>query len=411
MTTSERERTINLGAGPCTLPTSVLETAARGLLDYEGTGMGVVELSHRSKEFQELNEMAQTDIRRLLRVPEGFEILFMQGGGLTQFSCVVMNLVNQFRLANQTNKEDQVVVDYLVTGSWSLKASKEAARLGCRVNVVADGRSCCPDNSNSFRGIPRPSEWRLSSCDAKEIPAFLYYCDNETVDGVEFGSPGIPVENLPAHYLERVPLVVDMSSNILTRQIPEGLWKYIGIVFAGAQKNLGPAGLTLVLVRKNLIPHNLDLAVPLGGLRVPDLLCYKHSADHRSLYNTPPIFSIYVASLVLRHLIQQGGIQTIQEINLQKSLAVYHAIDSSQGFYFNSILPDARSRINIVFNCRAGPSTDDLFIQEADKFYGIKQIKGHRSVGGIRVSLYNAVTLDQVNTLCTFMLEFAARNR
>jgi len=413
MSGSGRERTINMGAGPCTLPTTILETAAQGLLDYEGTGMGVVELSHRSQEFQELNERAQRDIRRLLRVPEGFEVLFMQGGGLAQFSCVVMNLVNQFRLANQTHKDDEVVVDYLVTGSWSLKASKEAARLGCRVNVVADGRSGSSDGSSAFRAIPRPADWRLSPADdpKKLRPAFLYYCDNETVDGVEFPSPGFPLEALPGPYLDNVPLVVDMSSNILTRQIPLSLWNHIGILFAGAQKNLGPAGLTLVLVRKNLIPHNLDLAVPFGGLRVPDLWCYKHSVDHRSLYNTPPMFSIYVASLVLADLVTRGGVEAVELINAQKSRAVYHAIDSSLGFYRNTIPHDARSRINIVFNCQAGPPMEDLFVHEADSCYGIKQIKGHRSVGGIRVSLYNAVSLDQVNTLCTFMLEFAARHR
>ncbi|EFP79032.2 uncharacterized protein PGTG_04988 [Puccinia graminis f. sp. tritici CRL 75-36-700-3] len=407
---SLRDRTINLGAGPCTLPTSILEVASQGLLDYEGTGMGLVELSHRSKDFQKLNSNTIDNLRTLLTVPENFEILFMQGGGLTQFSCVVMNLVNQFRLKNKSDPSDQVVVDYLITGSWSLKASKEAARLGCQVNVVADGRQFSAD-SKSFHSIPNPIDWKLSQQldQPKSTPAFLYYCDNETVHGVEFQTPGFPIDQLPEAYQEKVPLVADVSSNILSRKISPQLWKRLGIVFAGAQKNMAPSGLTVVIVRKDLIT-NLDEAVPFGGLRVPDMLSYKNMADHQSLYNTPPMFSIYVCNLVLKDLLSKGGVEAIEEINKEKSKLVYQVIDNSQGFYINSIDQNARSRINIIFNCRGGPSIEDQFALEAEKSYGIKQIKGHRSIGGIRASLYNAVTLDQVKVLCNFMREFMSKN-
>ncbi|KAH9450812.1 hypothetical protein MJO28_009734 [Puccinia striiformis f. sp. tritici] len=408
---SLRDRTINLGAGPCTLPTSILEVASQGLLDYEGTGMGLVELSHRSKDFQKLNTDTIDHLRTALAVPENFEILFMQGGGLTQFSSVVMNLVNQFRFKNKSDPSDQVLVDYHITGSWSLKASKEAARLGCQVNVVADGRNTSSD-SKSFHSIPNPKDWKLSEKNdqPKSTPAFLYYCDNETVHGVEFPSAGFPIDQLPEAYQEKVPLVADMSSNILSRQIPPQLWKRLGIVFAGAQKNMAPSGLTVVIVRKDLI-IDLDEAVPFGGFRVPDMLSYKNMADHQSLYNTPPMFSIYVCNLVLKDLISKGGVKTIEEINHRKSELVYQVIDNSKGFYINSIDRNARSRINIIFNCRGGSSIEDQFVLEAGSSYGIKQIKGHRSIGGIRVSLYNAVTLDQVKILCNFMKEFLSKHQ
>lgn len=371
--------------------------------------MGLVELSHRSKDFQNLNLSTIGHLRTLLNVPQNFEILFMQGGGLTQFSCVVMNLVNRFRLGNRTDPTDSVLVDYLITGSWSLKASQEASRLGCQVNILADGRQSSSD-SKSFHSIPNPTQWKLSAADQRHsTPAFLYYCDNETVHGVEFPSPGLPVEQLPQAYLDKVPLVADMSSNILSRKIPQGLWDRLGIVFAGAQKNMGPSGLAVVIVRKDLI-INLDDSIAFGGFRVPDMLSYKNMADHQSLYNTPPMFSIYVCNLVLKDLLQNGGVEQIEQINDHKASLVYDAIDKSQGFYINSIDKNSRSRINVVFNCRGGSPIEEKFILEAEKS-GIKQIKGHRSVGGIRASLYNAVSLDNVKTLCKFMNEFLLDNQ
>lgn len=373
---STRSQTINLGAGPCTLPTSVLQTASLGLLDYNQTGIGLTELSHRSKEFQTLNQITQSQLRTLLDIPDQFEILFMQGGGLLQFSCVVMNLVNGFRLKHRTSPDQIVKGAYVITGSWSAKAALESQRLGCPVHTLLDSRHFSHDGK-SFRSIPSPDQWNLNlTTSSTELePAFLYYCDNETVDGVEFDQTGFPFENLPSTY-DSVPLVADMSSNILSRPISSQLWQRLGLVFAGAQKNMGPAGLTTVIVRKDLL-IDLDEAIPFGGCRVPAMLSYKNMADHQSLFNTPPMFTIYVCHLVFQELLDRGGVKAIDIINSQKAQAVYHLIDNSQAFYLNPIHPSARSRMNVIFNCAGGRTVEEKFISEAQK-RGIKQIKGHR---------------------------------
>lgn len=401
---STRAQTINLGAGPCTLPTNVLETAARGLLDYNETGIGLVELSHRSKDFQALNSEAQNRLRTLLKVPDRFEILFMQGGGLQQFSCVVLNLINQFRLQNRTSPDEVVTGGYVITGSWSAKAADESVRLGCPAHTLIDSRKFSSDGK-SFTSIPPTDQWTfdLPPNSAQRVPAFVYYCDNETVNGVEFGNQGFDVAGLPPSY-DSVPIVADMSSNILSRRISSALWDRLGLVFAGAQKNMGPSGLTTVIVRKDLLV-NLDEAVPFGGFRVPAMLSYKNMADHQSLYNTPPMFSIYVCNLVFEDLISRGGVEMVEKVNSQKATAVYKIIDKSQGFYMNPIEAGARSRMNVIFTCSGGTSVEERFIAAAHN-EGIKQIKGHRSIGGIRTSLYNAVTMEQVEVLCRFMLNF-----
>ncbi|KAH9818658.1 pyridoxal phosphate-dependent transferase [Melampsora americana] len=400
---SNRSQTINLGAGPCTLPTNVLETAARGLLDYNQTGIGLVELSHRSKDFQAINQAALDRLRTLLEVPDQFEILFMQGGGLQQFSCVVLNLINQFRLQHRTLPNQIITSAYLITGNWSQKAAEESIRLGCPVHTLIDSRKFSSDGK-SFKSIPNSDQWSfdLPTNSLQRVPAFVYYCDNETVNGVEFGNQGFDVACLPPSY-DSVPLVADMSSNILSRRISPALWDRLGVVFAGAQKNMGPSGLTTVIVRKDLL-INLDEAIPFGGFRVPAMLSYKNIADHQSLYNTPPMFSIYVCNLVFEDLISRGGVKMIEQVNFQKASAVYKIIDESHGFYVNPIEPGARSRMNVVFTCSGGTSVEDRFIAAAHQ-EGIKQIKGHRSIGGIRTSLYNAVTLEQVERLCKFMLD------
>lgn len=399
---SNRAETLNLGAGPCMLPTTVLETAARGLLDYNETGMGITELSHRGKDFIALNKKTQNSLRTLLDVPDRFEILFMQGGGSQQFSCVVMNLVNHFRLKHQTSPDEIVTGAYAITGGWSLKAAGESARLGCPTHTLIDTRKFSSDGK-SFTSIPSTSEWDfdIPKNDTRKGPAFVYYCDNETVHGVEFGQHGFP--SLPEPY-NSATLVADMSSNILSRRISPSLWNRLGIVYAGAQKNMGPSGLTVVIVRKDLLV-DLDEAVPFGGFRVPAVLSYKIQADNQSLYNTPPMFPIYVCNLVFEDLLARGGLEMIERVNSQKADAVYQVIDQSQGFYVSPVKPDARSRMNIVFICGGGPEVNKRFIAEAEK-QGIKQIKGHRTLGGIRTSLYNPITLEQVDVLCKFMLAF-----
>lgn len=361
---AHRAQTINLAAGPSSLPTPVLLEATSGLLDYNHTGIGLTELSHRSSHFQNLAKQAETDLRKLLEVPDDFHVLFVQGGGLSQFACVPLNLVPAWKVKNKSSEEPRC--EYVVSGSWSLKAAGEAKRLGCNVNIVVDGRGT---DKRPFGANPLPSseEWSWSSQNEPE-PAYIYYCSNETVNGVE-----IPPPQVPAH-LKHVPIVSDMSSNILSRRIP---WKKhnFGLVYCGAQKNIGPAGLTIVMVRKDLVVDP-DEALQYGGPRVAAMMTYKAQADADSLYNTPPMFPIYVAGLVFKHLAELGGVEKIEEINVMKAQAVYKLVDESGGFYEARVIEPLRSRMNICFGI-PGEGREARFIIEAEKA-GIKQIKGHR---------------------------------
>lgn len=367
-----RDATINLAAGPSSLPTPVILEAASGLLNYNNTGIGLTELSHRSSHFQNLLKDADSDLRGLLEIPDEFEVLYMQGGGLTQFSCVPLNLVASWKVRNQSREEP--TVEYVVSGSWSLKAAGEAQRLGCKVNTVVDGREYSKATKKTFgdASLGASEQWKWSSSSSENAsdkkPAYIYYCSNETVNGVE-----IPPPSVPGH-LSDVPIVADMSSNILSRPIP---WKSanFGVVYAGAQKNIGPSGLTIVIVRKDLIVDP-DEAVQYGGALVPAMMAYKVHADNGSLYNTPPMFPIYVAGLVFKHLVKLGGVSQVEETNIRKAEAVYSTIDGSKGFYEARVIPELRSRMNICFGV-PGEGREARFIAEADKA-GIKQIKGHR---------------------------------
>lgn len=363
---AHRAQTINLAAGPSSLPTPVLLQATAGLLDYNNTGIGLTELSHRSSHFQNLLKEAEADLRQLLEVPEDFHVLFVQGGGLSQFSCVPLNLVPAWKVKNKNTEAPRC--EYVVSGSWSLKAAGEAKRLGCNVNIVVDGRGA---EKKAFGAEPLPpsEQWSWSTPNDPK-PAYIYYCSNETVNGVE-----IPPPQVPGH-LEDVPIVSDMSSNILSRQIP---WKEhnFGLIYCGAQKNIGPAGLTIVMVRKDLVVDP-DEAVQYGGPRVAAMMTYKAQADAGSLYNTPPMFPIYVAGLVFKYLAEVGGVSKTEEINVMKAEAVYKAIDESGGFYEARVTEPLRSRMNICFGI-SGEGREVRFIAEAEKA-GIKQIKGHRSV-------------------------------
>lgn len=365
---AHRRETINLAAGPSTLPTSVLLEATAGLLDYNNTGIGLTELSHRSTPFQNLVKESLEDLRTLLQVPDNFEILYMQGGGLTQFSTVPLNLVNTWKTLNKSDEEP--VCEYVITGSWSSQAVGEAKRLGSKTNVVFDGRTGSKDGK-TFGEIPIPSsaQWNWSEPSEKGKPAFIYYCSNETVNGIEIAPPTVP------EHLKDVPLVSDMSSNIMSRPIPWSKHNF-GLIYAGAQKNIGPSGVTIVIVRKDLIT-NPDDAVPYKGHRIPAMLAYKSHADAGSLFNTPPMFPIYVAGLVFKHVLELGGVGKIEEVNIEKAKAVYTAIEESEGFYVARVVDDGnRSRMNICFGI-PGEGRETRFIAEADKA-GIKQIKGHR---------------------------------
>ncbi|XP_060582589.1 phosphoserine aminotransferase-like [Ruditapes philippinarum] len=367
----ERHEVINFSPGPAKLPCQVLMQAQKDLTNYNGTGVSVMELSHRSQDFNKILTAAENDLRDLLDIPENYKVLFLQGGGTGQFSAVPCNLLNL--------KPGQTA-DYLVTGCWSAKAAKEAEKYG-KVNYVFP-------KQNSYTNIPDQSEWNLNP-----EASYVYYCDNETVHGVEFQF--IPETN-------GVPLVCDMSSNILTRKFDVSKF---GVIFGGAQKNIGCAGCTVVIIREDLIGKQMS--------NTPTVFCYKTQVGNNSLYNTPPTYSIYIMGLVFRWKKEHGGVKAMEENSRQKSEMIYDIIDNSSGFFCCPVNKKCRSRTNVPFRIGNPDSHDVLekkFIDMAAE-QGMIQLKGHRSVGGIRVSLYNAVTVAETKLLAEFMKDFLAKHR
>jgi len=356
-------RVHNFSAGPAALPLEVLETIRNDLPDWLGSGMSVMEVSHRSKDFVELAARAETNLRELLQVPDDYSVLFPQGGATMQMAMAPLNLAGP---------DDST--DYVVTGSWGKKAAGEAQKF-CNVNVAADA------SDRNFTYIPDESEWQRS-----DDAAYLHYTPNETIAGVEFHF--VPGGN--------VPLVADMSSNILSRPIDVSQF---GVIYAGAQKNIGPAGITLVIVRNDL----LERARPNN----PHLLTWKSYAESDSMTNTPPTFAWYVADLVFQWLKDQGGVEAMAEVNGRKSEKLYAAIDQS-GFYTNPVAKDCRSRMNVPF-ILADDALDRTFLAESAAA-GLTNLKGHRSVGGMRASIYNAVSEEAVEALIAFMAEFERVN-
>ncbi|CAB0010561.1 unnamed protein product [Nesidiocoris tenuis] len=352
--------TINFGAGPAKMPEDVMRQAQREFVFYGNTGLSVIEMSHRSSHYENINQSSQDTLRRILKVPDNYKILFLQGGGTGMFAAVAMNLMGRTGTA-----------DYLVTGSWSAKAAKEAAKYG-KVNLVVP-------KTNKYTEIPPPETWNLDS-----NASYLYYCANETVHGVEFQY--VPESN-------GVPLVADMSSNFLSR--PFDVSKF-GVIFAGAQKNVGPSGVTLVIVREDLLGNPLPIC--------PLVFDFTVMAQDNSLHNTPPTFGVYFTGLVFKWIEEKGGVEKMAEWAEAKSSSVYDTIDQSNGFYSCPVNRECRSRMNIPFRIKT-EELEQLFLKEAQS-KGMIQLKGHRSVGGIRASLYNAVTLDETNTLVQFMKEF-----
>ncbi|KDN52706.1 PLP-dependent transferase [Tilletiaria anomala UBC 951] len=457
-----RTRTINLGAGPSMLPTPVLFSASQALVDYQNLGMGVTEISHRSSTFQKIVEEAEQDLRQLLGISDEFAVFFTQGGGTEQFSAVALNLMarHMAKYPKYWQRQQASIAkaaaaatgadgpsqlrpcgppaDYAISGSWSAKASKEASRLGFDSRAVFDSRKDVEGSQGKFGAIPPVHTWRLSPISSTDDgvdapPAFLYYCDNETVDGVEYNFPsndtsdgggkrGFPVDALPASYVANVPLVADMSSNILSRRIPH--LSSHALIFFGAQKNVGPSGVTIVIVKRQFIVDP-DEALRAAGLwsapRIPTTLVYKNLLDNSSLYNTPPMFSIYVSGLVFKDLLQpaHGGVHGAEERSEQKAHAMYSLIDSSLVFVPTVRQKEVRSRMNVTFRLQrppqsggaaAGPDEQlEAAFVKACAAAGIVQVKGHRSVGGIRTSLYNAVTLEQTDKLVQVMRDFAAQ--
>ena len=355
-------RPYNFSAGPAMLPEAVLEQAKAEMLDWRGSGMSVMEMSHRGKEFVSIAEQAEADLRELLNVPANYKVLFLQGGASSQFAMVPMNLLR-----------GKTKADYLNTGQWSKKAISEAKKF-CQVNVVASSEAV------NFTTVPARESWK---CDPEA--AYLHYTPNETINGVEL--PAVPDVD--------VPLAADFSSTLLSR--PLDVSKF-GVIYAGAQKNIGPAGLTIVIVREDLMGQTV--------VGTPTMLDYAAMAKEGSMYNTPPTYAWYVAGLVFQWLKAQGGLAAMGERNRAKAELLYRAIDES-GFYKNPVDPACRSWMNVPFTL-PDESLDKPFLAEA-KTAGLLTLAGHRSVGGMRASIYNALPLDGVKALVDFMADFQKR--
>ena len=366
-------RPYNFSAGPAAIPAEVLEQAAAEMLDWHGSGMGVMEMSHRGKEFISIYEQAEADLRELLAVPANFKILFMQGGGLAENAIVPLNLSRA------------ATVDFVVTGSWSQKSQKEALKYASESRIAASGQE------SGFTTLPAPLTWQLS-----KGASYVHLCSNETIHGVEFHE--LPdLQSLGSD----APLVIDFSSHVASRGVD---WSRVGVAFGGAQKNLGPAGLTLVVVREDLLGHALPIC--------PSAFDYKIVADNQSMYNTPPTWGIYMAGLTFQWLKRQReggltGIAAIEQRNIAKAELLYNAIDNSQ-FYVNKVAVNCRSRMNIPFFLR-DESRNEAFLTGARE-RGLLQLKGHKSVGGMRASLYNAMPLEGVQALVTYMREFEQKH-
>ncbi|MDH5650090.1 MAG: 3-phosphoserine/phosphohydroxythreonine transaminase [Gammaproteobacteria bacterium] len=357
-------RVFNFSAGPAALPEEVLQQAREEMLDWQGAGMSVMEMSHRGKEFMAIAAQAEADLREVMAIPKNYKVLFLQGGASSQFSMVPMNL-----LANKTS------ADYAFTGHWSKKAISEAKKF-CDVSVVVT------TEADKFTSLPAQNTWKLN-----DKAAYVHYTPNETIAGVEF------------HWIPEtgdVPLVADMSSTILSRPLDVSRF---GVIYAGAQKNIGPAGLTLVIIREDLVGQ--------ASAKTPSMFDYKIHAENESMYNTPPTYGWYIAGLVFQWIKRKGGLKAMAEINQRKADKLYQAIDGSGGFYRNPVEPSARSWMNVPF-ILADANLDSEFLSQA-KSAGLVQLKGHRSVGGMRASIYNAMPESGIDVLIDFMKEFQAK--
>lgn len=363
-------RVFNFSAGPAALPEPVLRQAAKEMLDWHGAGCGVMEMSHRGKEFTSIIERAESDFRELLEIPKEYRVLFLQGGATQQFAQIPMNLLGGGS------------ADYLVTGTWSKKAYSEAKHIAPALGGSA--RLAGSTEAAGFNRLLRQDEIELDP-----NASYVHLCTNETIHGVELSDP----ERLPQ---TGAPLVADMSSHILSRPVDV---RRFGLIYAGAQKNIGPSGLVIVVVREDL----LERASP----STPTVMNYRVMADHASMLNTPPTYAIYIAGLVFQWLKAQGGLAAMEAINAAKAKLLYDFLDASD-FYENRIEPESRSRMNIPFLLR-DDALDDAFLAGA-KAAGLAQLKGHKSVGGMRASIYNAMPLAGVEALVEYMRDFARRN-
>ncbi|RZI80433.1 MAG: 3-phosphoserine/phosphohydroxythreonine transaminase [Rubrivivax sp.] len=365
-------RPFNFAPGPAALPEEVLQQAASEMLDWRGSGMSVMEMSHRGKEFVGIAQQAEADLREILAIPSQYKVLFMQGGAIAENAILPMNL----SAGGQT--------DYVITGSWSQKSAKEARKY-CSVNVAAS------NEADGHTSLPAPSTWRLGP-----KPAYVHVCSNETVHGVEMHElPDLKALGCDA------PLVIDCSSHIASRTID---WSRVGVAYGGAQKNIGPAGLTLVIIREDLLGQALPIC--------PTGFDYKVVSDHESMYNTPPTYAIYMAGLVFQWIKRQRegdlqGLAALEARNTAKAKLLYDCIDASE-LYSNRVAVNARSRMNVPFFLKSD-DLNDAFLAGA-KAQGLLQLKGHKSVGGLRASLYNAMPMAGVEALVAYMNDFAQRH-
>ena len=357
------KRPFNFSAGPAAMPVEVLERAAAEMLNWQGSGMSVMEMSHRGKEFMSIRDAAEQDLRDLLAIPEHFKVLFMQGGGLAENAIVPMNL------------SQGGVVDFVVTGSWSQKSLKEARKYA-QVHVAAS------NEGDLHTSIPSLDTWQLSQ-DAR----YVHLCSNETIHGIEFHElPDLKALGCSA------PLVIDFSSHVASRPVD---WSRVGVAFGGAQKNLGPAGVTLVVVREDLLGRALPTC--------PTAFDYATVAANQSMYNTPPTFAIYMAGLTFQWIKRQGGVAAMERQNVAKAELLYSFLDASD-FYDNKVAKHCRSRMNVPFFLRE-ESLNEAFLAGARE-RGLLQLKGHKSVGGMRASIYNAMPLQGVQALVEYLREF-----
>ncbi len=359
----------NFSAGPAVLPEAVLETARQEMSDYNGTGFSVMEMSHRSEMFLSILHHAEQDLRQLLKVPDNYKILFLQGGATTQFNMAAMNLAHGFRTA-----------DAVVTGNWSRIAYEQMSRLtDTEIRLAAHGGV-----QYAYKNLPAVEDW-----DVNPDSAFVHFAINETVNGLQYQTVPKLSDGLP-------PLVCDMSSEILSREFDVADY---GLIYAGAQKNIGPAGVTVVIIREDLLERCPN--------DIPDVFNYRSHINRDGMYNTPSTYAIYMSGLVFRWLQTQGGVKKIEAVNRLKAQTLYEAIDGSGGFYINDIHPDARSKMNVVFKTES-EDLDRRFVLEAE-LQGLCLLKGYKTVGGMRASIYNAMPLEGVRALADFMRDFQRR--
>lgn len=363
-----KDSPLNFGAGPGKIPKQVLKEAQDEFLSYNNIGFSITELSHRSNEYANINQDAQNNLRDLLSIPENYDVLFVHGGGQGLFSAIAMNLMARNGSA-----------DYVITGIWSQIAANEAKKYG-QVNFVFSKLETTADISD-------PKTWKLNS-----NASYVYYCDNETIDGIEF--PFVPDT-------KGIPIVADMSSSIMTKKIDVSKF---GVIIAAVHKNLGTAGIGIVIIRKDLLGHAMEMC--------PSILNFALLSKADSILNTPPIFSVYMLGKVLKWVKMHGGLEEMEKQCRKKSKLLYDTINSSSGFYKNEIsLEKFRSRTNIPFRIKDGNNQlEEKFLKQAEERY-MFQLKGHKLVGGIRVSLYNSVSYDDVIALVDFMKEFKEQNK